>query len=267
MRRLFEYGPILNQVMDFMAKDVHFESTPSLEEVFREHPRLIVALNHGTPLSWLPAVSLLASRACEFGGGDRVPLGVMDRTFFQIPVVRELAHLLTQAERAFSYNELSERFSERGDIDLVVFPEGSNCFFGEPQEIQEFRSPKFVELAIRTGVPILIGVHSGSEKWARALRIPEEMVDHLRILPQFAFDFIEKRVRKTGLFVLPLLPMPMEKFAMRVELYSPALKFEELSSDPGIRTTQVQEEAERVRDRMRAILEEIRLKEDSRPPI
>ena len=258
VRRLSEYEPILSQLLTMMAKDTSFEAVPSLNDVFSRHPRVIVVLNHSTPLSWLPSVALLAIHACARGCGDRVPMGVMDRFFFQIPFLREVAQLITQVERPLSFRELCERFEDKGDIDLVLFPEGSNCFFGHPEEIQEFRSPKFVELAVRTGAPILIGVHTGSEAWARALPVPDEFMQHLKLLPRFAFDFLEKRVRKSGLFVLPLLPVPMEKFSMRTELYRPRLKFEDLASDAIERAGQIRVEAERIRARMREMLLELR---------
>lgn len=250
MRCLAEYEPLMSQAMELMAKETHFTSSPPLGEVFRRYPRLIVAVNHGSPLSWLPAVALLATNACARGGGSRVPLGVMDRAFFHIPIVRELARMLTQTDRPITFEELAKRFSERGDIDLVVFPEGSNCFFGRPDEIQEFRSPKFVELAIRTGAPILICVHYGSEKWAWPIKVPGDLVDHLKVLPQVVYDFLEKRIRQTGLFALPLPPFPMEKFVMRAELYEPRLKERDLSDDPVVRKMQICQEADRIRAKM-----------------
>lgn len=258
VRCLAEYEPLMTQAMELMANETQFECNPPLGEVFQRYSRLIVAINHGTPLSWLPAVSLLATNACARGGEKRVPLGVMDRAFFHIPFVRELARLLTQTDRPFTFEELAQRFSERGDIDLVVFPEGSNCFFGRPEEIQEFRSPKFVELAIRTESPILVCVHYGSEKWARTIRVPGELVDHLKVLPQFIFDFLEKRIRQTGLLALPMPPLPMEKFVMRAELYHPKLGYQDLSNDPVERKSQIRQEAERVRAKMREMLERLK---------
>jgi len=258
VRCLADYEPLMSQAMELMAKETRFTCHLPLGDIFQRHSRLIVAINHGSPLSWLPAVALLATNACARGGGSRVPLGVMDRAFFHIPIVKELARMLTQTEQPITFEELAQRFSERGDIDLVVFPEGSNCFFGRPDEIQEFRSPKFVELAIRTGAPILICAHYGSEKWAWPIKVPGELVDHLKVLPQVVYDFLEKRIRQKGLFALPLPPLPMEKFVMRAELYHPRLKERDLSQDPVVRKMQISQEAERVRAKMREMHERLK---------
>jgi len=258
VRCLAEFVPLMSQAMELMAQETCFESRPPLNEVFQKYPRLIVAINHGSPLSWLPAVALLAKEAFADGGGDRIPLGVMDRAFFHIPFVRGLAQLLTQTDYPLTFEELERKFTEMHGIDFVVFPEGSNCFFGHPDEIQEFRSPRFIELAVRTGTPVLVCVHYGSEKWARALTVPDEWVDHLKFLPQCVYDFVEKRVRQTGLFALPMPPLPMEKFVMRAELYRPVLRLEDLAHDPGARNEQIREEAERVREKMREMYESLK---------
>jgi hypothetical protein len=256
-RRLADYEPVLSQILRLIAKKTDFQSRPPFSEVLSDHPRLVVAISHSTPLSWLPAGALLAAHACARGGGQRVPMGVMDRTFFQIPFLKELAHLITQSERPLSFFELTERFERAETADLVVFPEGSNCFFGNPEEIQEFRSPKFVEIAIRTKCPIYIVVHRGSEQWAKTIPVNDEQIQKLDVLPGFVYEFLERRLRRTGLFALPVIPKPMEKFDMLGELYQPALTLEDLSDDPAERHEQIRAEAEKVRSRMRDLLAEL----------
>jgi hypothetical protein len=261
-RRLADYEPILSQIMRLIAKKTDFRSRPPFSDVLARNPRLVVAISHSTPLSWLPAGALLAAHACARGGGQRVPMGVMDRAFFQIPFVKEMAQLITQSERPLSFFELTERFEKAETADLVVFPEGSNCFFGHPDEIQEFRSPKFVEIAIRTKCPIYIVVHRGSEQWAKTIPVNEEQLAKLDVLPDFVYEFLERRLRKTGLLALPVLPKPMEKFEMLGELYQPSLLLEELSEDPAERHDQIRNEAEKVRTRMRELLVELAAEKD-----
>ena len=258
MRKLSDYEPVLASLMRLLARDTAFEAQPGLPDIFAAHPRLIVAMSHGSPLSWIPSVSLLALSSCAAGAGHRRPMGVADNFFFQVPILKDLVAYFTQTSRPLSYAELSERFAEVGDIDLVLFPEGSNCFFGPPDEIQEFRSPKFVELSVRTGAPVLICVHSGSEKWAKAIPVPEEVMEHLPHLPRFAYEFLQKRLKKTGLLSLPLLPTPMDRFEMRCELFTPALAKSELSDDMDERRGQLLIESEKIRSRMRQILVEMR---------
>lgn len=257
MKTLRSYEPILSQLMQLMARETRFRAKPSLSEIIAEHPRLIVAMSHGSPLSWLPAACLLTAHVCARGGGGRRPIGVMDRFFFHVPGLKRMAHALTQTSRSLSLFELSQCVESGECSDIVVFPEGSNCFFGRPDELQEFRSPKFVELAIQYDMPILVCVHRGSEAWARAIEVKDEVIEQLDLLPKFVFDFLESRLRRTGLFALPLLPKPMDCFEMRVELYTPLLSKKDLFEDPIERREQLRAEAERVRASMQRMLAEI----------
>ena len=243
--------------MRVIAKDTRFECRPGLGEVLRENPRLVIALNHSTPLSWLPAVSLLCAHAAARGGGHRRPIGIMDNFFFHVPFIRDIAAAITQHEKPLSFFELADRFEKLGDIDLVLFPEGSNCFFGNFAEVQEFRSPRFVELAIRAGAPILIGAHLGSERWARSVAFPESWVDQLALLPGAIHHFLERRLRSTGKLVVPLVPKPMERFELLCELYHPRLQKEDLSEDEAIRREQIREEAALVHAKMTSLLREL----------
>ena len=257
MKHLEDYEPILAQALRLSARQTSFVSTPGLAQILDENPRLVVAINHSTPLSWLPAIALLVVNSCARGGGKRQPMGVMDRFFFQVPFFRELAALITQSENPLTFRELIEKFENQRQFDLVVFPEGSNCFFGKPEIVQEFRSPKFAEISIRTGTPILIVAHKGSENWATSFTVPEVIIDKLKLLPQFAADFLERRLRETGKIVIPLWPAPMQKFSMACELYTPLLRFEDLSREPEERRSQVTVESERARVRMQSLLDSL----------
>ena len=250
MRKLADYETPLRKVLTLMMKARSFHCSPSLSEIFAENSRLIVAMSHGTPLGWLPSVALLGVEALESGGKARIPMGVMDNFFFHVPLIRDLAQWITQTERPVSFADLSERFLNRGDIDLIIFPEGSNCFFGPPDEIQDFRSSRFVELSIVSGAPILICAHRGSENWSLTVPVSKDSVGKLDFLPDGVRGFLEKRLLKTGLLTLPLWPAPIERFEMRCELYRPQLTAVNLSSEPEMRRQQISEESQRVHEKM-----------------
>jgi hypothetical protein len=258
MRRLSDYEPFTSGLLSLMARETRFKSRPRLDQVLAEEPRLIVVFSHSSPLSWLPAPCLLTAHACARGGGARTPVAVMDKFFYSVPPLRWLAEWVSQNEKLLTFEELVERFQSIDRGDLVVFPEGSNCFFGPPEEIQEFRSPRFMELAIRTRTPLLTVVHRGSESWGLKLKVSadqyEQMVEHWK-LPEFAQKFLGDRLKRSGLLVLPWLPKPMPRFAMLADLYRP--RELELSNDVEIRRLQVAEEAERVRAHMREQLREL----------
>lgn len=257
MKHIRDYEPILSHIMLSIAKETRFRCRPSLAKVLEENPKLVIAFNHASPLSWLPAVSLLCAHVTARGGGSRIPMGVMDKIFFSLPGIKKLAHQITQTERPLGFSELHDAFLKGNVTDVIVFPEGSNCFFGRPEELQPFRSPKFVELAIRARAPILVCVHRGSERWAQALPIKEEIIEKLDLLPKFAYDFLESRLKRTGLFTLPLFPKPMERFEMLCEVYQPTLKEEDLSHDLNERRAQIKSEADKIHQKMESMLAEL----------
>jgi 1-acyl-sn-glycerol-3-phosphate acyltransferase len=257
MNSLKDFEPFLSPLLHSMSEDTEFVCRPNLAELLQDNTNLVLAISHATPLSWLPAISLLTVNACARGGGARKPLGVMDRLLYRIPGLSKVAKFMGQTEAPKSFDELVDHLSRSEQTDLVVFPEGSNCFFGEPDQVQEFRSPRFVEIAVRLNLPILVCVHRGSESWARALPVAPQLMMGLGFLPPVASDFLTERLMRSGQFTMPVLPRPMKKFRMLCELYRPELKLLELAENDDERRTQLEEESERIRIKMKELLDEL----------
>jgi hypothetical protein len=251
------YEPFLSQLMLLLVKHTRFRSRPGLAEILEQNPRLVVVFNHSTPLSWLPAIALLTAHACARSGGARRPMGVMDRFFYSIPGLRMLAHQISQSDRPLSFHELIAKFRASHGSDIVIFPEGSNCFFGDPAVVQPFRSPRFVELAIRSETPILLCAHRGSESWARAIPVDAKWTDKLDLLPSFLSNFLGARLRATGLLALPMLPKPLDHFEMVCELYQPTISESDLDADSEKSREQIRHEADRVHAKLESMLAEI----------
>lgn len=251
------FEPYLTKAMTFIAHRTRFRSRPGLAEILAEHPRLVVVFNHSTPLSWLPAIALLTAHTCARGGGSRRPMGVMDRFFFSVPGLRAIAHQLTQSDRPLGFEELIAKFRSLQGTDIVIFPEGSNCFFGDPTDVQPFRSPRFVELAVRSGTPILLCAHRGSEKWAHPVHVDPAVTSAIDLLPQLISDFLGKRLRESGVLTIPTIPTPLDHFEMLCELYVPTLKESDLDADQEKARAQIAEEADRVHAKLESMLAEI----------
>lgn len=200
--------------MSLVAVDTQFECRPALSRILEIYPRLIVVFSHSAPLSWVPAPCLLTAHVVARGGGRRRPIAVMDRFFYSVPGVREVAKFVAQSDRPLSFRELISHFENLKTADLVVFPEGSNCFFGEPSELQPFRSSRFIQIAVETKTPLLLCVHRGSEKWGRSLKLPQAIAS-------FFARTISPRFESRGRLTIPLWPARMKRFSMLCELYQP----------------------------------------------
>ncbi len=253
LRRLSDYEPLTNAILKFVAKKIFFTSDVSLDSVLADHPRLIVVFNHSSPLSWVPAPCLLTAQLAARGGGARTPIAVMDRFFYSVPGLRKVAQFITQSEVPLRFEDLVERYQTLGTADLVVFPEGSNCFFGDPNVLQPFRSDRFVEIAMRTRTPLLLCVHRGSEEWGKNIPMNEDIAATISELPlpTFARKFLGDRI-KSG-FTVPLLPKPMAQFSMYAKVYSP--RFSEADENQSVEwRSLVSSEALRVHEEMRSML-------------
>ena len=250
VRRLSDYNEFLTAVLKSVTENVEFRCSPPLSEIIK-NPRLVVILNHATPLSWIPAIGLLTSEFVKAGGGDRKPLGIADKWLFSNPLTRPLAQYLTQCDRHLNFEELIEKFHSEDHADLALMPEGANTFFGDNFQIQKFRSPKFIEIAVRSEAPLLIVVHKGTENWSLPLQLPVEWAQYVLPFSQF----FGQRLQNAEPINIPLIPHKIPRFAMACELYRPDLKIADLNQDPVARMVQLGEEAEKIRAVMNRLLD------------
>jgi hypothetical protein len=263
LRRLSDYEPLTNAVLKLVAKKTAFHTDVPLDEMMSRHPRLIVAFNHASPLSWIPAPCLLTAQLAARGGGSRRPIAVMDRFFYSLPGLKDVAKFITQSDRPLRFEELVQHFEELGTADLVVFPEGSNCFFGDPMSLQPFRSDRFVEIAMRTNTPILLCVHRGSERWGINVPLTENLTTKISELPlpSFVQKFIGNRLKENGGLTVPLPPTPMAQFSMYTRIFYPQVPNDLSRSQADFSShewrEQVSIQASKVHQEMRSMLDHL----------
>lgn len=252
MKALKDYQPFLSSIFKMIVEEAEFEARDPLAEVIR-NPRLVVVLNHSTPISWIPPICLLAEKICQSGGGDRIPRGIVDKFFFGIPILRVVAEQLTQSDRPQTFEEILESFKKNEQTDMVVFPEGAMTFFGDVRKVQPFRSPKFLEIAIRTQAPILLAVHRGTEEWNTLFPIPKEVTPYIRMVS----TFFGRKMDEEQYLNLPINLKKVAKFSMVTKLYVPELYESDLSGDATERKEQIATEAEKIREVMQDLFDEL----------
>jgi hypothetical protein len=248
-RRLSDYAEFLLALHQSIIEKTEFSSNPPMYEIMKE-PRLVVAINHATPLSWLPAMSTLALEAGQTGGGDRIPMGVVDRWFYSNPLTQFAAGYFSNSRLPQSFDELLADFSKAERKDLIVFPEGANTFFGDVHDVHEFRSSRFVEMAIRARCPILIVAHKGSEGWSFPFQVPPEWIAYIMPFSKF----FGEGLLKAKAINFPAIPWKIPVFQMKCELYWPRLQESDLLPDIESCKAQIHEEAKQVRQMMSDLL-------------
>lgn len=251
-RNLSDYSPIMKVLLKAICEKWDFTSDPPMTDLMR-NPRLIVAFNHSTPISWIPAMALLAVEASKNGGADRVPRGIVDRFFYSNPLTLQIAKYITQSDKPLNFEELVHSFKDQTRSDLVIMPEGANTFFGDLLKIQDFRSSRFIELSILCQAPVLLAVHRGSEIWAQNVKVPKS----LGSLTSIVSPFFGRKIHEHENINIPIPYQRISSFRMKCELWVPPLYESDLSSDPHHRKQQISELAEQVKDRMQEMFDSI----------
>jgi len=169
-----DYTEMIDRVLEARVGEVTIAvGRDVLQHALREIPRVVVIANHGPP--HVPLVGMCAVGRCmnELGHGDRRPLSIAFRAFYRVPGIRQFFARLTQLPEPLPFEGILQHFETQGFTDLCVIPEGQNCVFGHPGDIRQFTSPRFVEMAARLDVPILVAVGVGMEPWAREVPLPD----------------------------------------------------------------------------------------------
>lgn len=252
MKKLGEYQGFLSALLRSTVQEFEFEANEPLEQVMKT-PRMVVVLNHSTPISWIPPICLLTEKACAAGGGDRLSRGVPDKFLYTNPITRPLAEYISQSSTPQSFEELLEQFLSQERTDLVIFPEGAMTFFGDINQIQPFRSPRFIEIAIRAGAPIFLCVHRGTEEWNMRLPLPLELVRTVSVFSKF---FGEK-LQQDSQINLPLNLGKVRRLRMRTKLYVPKLYASDLAGEALERRQQIAAEAEDLRAVMQEMFDDL----------
>ncbi|WP_369600190.1 hypothetical protein AAIA72_10065 [Hahella sp. SMD15-11] len=261
MRTLYDYEVFQALTRTLMLGRVSLSpESEDLTTLLGRHPRLVVALNHGPMLGPLAGLVAMSDLFCRHGGADRRPFGITWRQFYRIPVARQIFSYLTQVDHAIDFNEALQLLRSGEATDCVIMPEGQNCNFGDNRHIQPFLSPRFLELAIRAQVPVLIGVHHGSQAWERVVTVNDRVLAALGWLP----DSMRHRLQESRQLSLPALPRPLDEVRMTFRLYRPRLTERKLSHDKAVRSRQLWQEALEVRSLMEDMLQALARPEASR---
>lgn len=253
MRPLERDRPLFARILrTFVARTTRAVGRDVLAAALRDHPSLVVVLNHGPAHAPLLPLAALALSVLEEGGGDRRMLGVTFRGLYAVPGLRRLAERLTQADSPPSFEELVRALESGRCTDVVIMPEGQNCVVGDPSELKPFASPRFAELALRTGRPVLLAVHHGTERWATRVPIPSRIPLHR--VASLVSTSLAREVRRQGALALPVSVGRLPELRLAFALHVPSLSssaFAELA--PEERTRRVAAEAETIHAEMRAL--------------
>ncbi|MFD2229512.1 hypothetical protein [Alkalimarinus sediminis] len=255
MRSIKDFSIAAGAMTKMLAKKISFHpASDDMAEILVKYPKLVVALNHGPMLGPLASTITINKLYKENGGADRIPLVIMWRLFYQIPLYKYAMQYMTQVDRGLNFDEFLQKMENEGFTDLLVKPEGENCNYGNGLDIQPFLSPRFIEFSLRLNTPILVVVHQGSENWAKMIPVSKHLDPILKYLPKKSFD----RLKETRTFSAPLFTSRLNNLKVMYKLYQPTITFDDLGDDLTQRKQLLSAEADKVRTLMQSMVDELK---------
>ena len=253
MRTVKEFASFSGFLRSYLVKEVsQHPSSDDLTKILREHPKLVVAMNHGPMSGPLAGAVGVFNQYFKHGGADRKPVMVAWRGFYRVPVIRKFVGYMSQVNKPLNLNGFIRRLTNNQATDVFVMPEGENCSFGNGLDIEPFLSPRFIEIALKADVPILISVHVGSELWSNIIKVDKRFDPLFKLFPEKSFERIQESRRiNWSLSTRKKIP----ELQMCFRLYKPNMTLADLHEPGG--KQKLQQESDTVRKIMQSMVDDI----------
>ncbi len=225
-------------------------SSDDLESILAQYPKLVVAMNHGPMAGPLAGSIAMMDQYSKSGGLQRKPVIIAWRGLYKMPLFKYIVRYMSQVKTPPNLDGFVKKLTEEGFTDVFVMPEGENCSYGNGLDIEPFLSPRFVELALKAGTPILIAVHTGSEAWSNIIPVSEKLDPVLKVLPEKTYQRL-KETRQVNF--APVVFRSLPEIQVSFKLYKPQITLADLDS-PNARDL-LQQESERVREIMQSCVD------------
>lgn len=259
MVRFDEFDTILRLCRRLFIKNVHFRDGLPWEEYLRTEKRALIVVNHGPiigPFLWVIA---LFPRIVDLGYGHLRYSAIAHPIIRNLPLFERVVGFEQRKGDRLRTTDYVELFKTDQLNILSVAPEGEYSLYGNGVDIQPFRSPRSLEIALRGDCRIVLAVCRGLEHWQRNISIREDWRKRLVKVLALKIPFLDKlderalesaeRLSISGFFGR------IPDVYVASELYEPELKVEDLAEHRATRDEQLWREAERMRGEMIRMLD------------
>jgi hypothetical protein len=262
MVRFDAYDSLLRGLQRLCIGEVRFKDGFPWETYFQSEKRALIVANHGPIIGPLVWVMALFPRINDLGYGHLTYSAIAHPIIRNIPIFANMVGFEKKKKgerlRTADYIELFRS----GRLNLLsVAPEGEYALYGNGVEIQPFRSPRSLDIALEADCRIILLVGKGFERWQRNLSIKEPWRKQLARRVALTIPFLDKldeealeRARQISISgVFGRIPT----FSIASEIYEPKLTATTLAKDRNSRDKQLWDEAHRIRQAMKRMLAEL----------
>lgn len=248
----------------FFIKKVHFIDTFSWKEHLSSGKKTLLVINHGPPHGPLAFFCSMVPFIDDLGFGNITFSGVPHPVLYRLPGLFRQFKLPVKKRGRYSVDDYVKAFKQH-DLDaLVVAPEGEYCLYGNGIDIQPFRSPRSIEIALRADCEIILAMGKGFEIWQKNISIESPLrkiaIRTLALPPAPFLKLDTEQLEKADNFSLQMHPRRIKNFYIYSKKYKPILKPEELSEHEEEKREQLRVEAERMRGEMQSMVDELKEK-------
>jgi hypothetical protein len=262
MVRFDEYDSVLRACQRLFIGKVHFLDGFPWKKYFETEQRALIVANHGPIIGPLVWVMALFPRIADLGFGHLTYSAIAHPIIRNIPIFARMVGFEKQRGKRLRTADYVELFKEGRLNILSVAPEGEYALYGNGVDIQPFRSPRSLEIALEADCRIILVVGKGFERWQRSVSIEEgwrkRLVKWMAVKIPFLDKLDEGALENAAQFSISGLFGRIPDFYVASEVYEPELTAAMLAEDRATRDNQLSAEAARMRLQMIRMLDGIR---------
>lgn len=262
MIRFDEYDTLARLLRRLLIRNVHFRDGFVWEDTFAREPRALFVASHGPllgPIAWAAA---LFPRIVDLGFGHLQFSAIAHPVIRNVPIFARMVGFERRGNarlRAADYVELFES----GQLNILsVAPEGEYCLYGNGVDIQPFRSPRSLEIALLAKCRVVLAVARGLEHWHRSLsiesRLRKRVVGQVMRRVPFVDRLHEEALEEANHLSISGVYGRIPDLYVATELYEPELRVTDLAQDRASRDEQLRVEGERMRRQMMRMVDSLR---------
>ncbi|MBT3219814.1 MAG: hypothetical protein HN348_12050 [Proteobacteria bacterium] len=254
MVRFDEYNTLIRVCRRLFIRNVHFRDGMPWDDYFKTESKALIVASHGPiigPFLWVMA---LFPRIVDEGYGHLTYSAISHPLIRNIPVFARMVGYEKRGGRRLRTDDYIALF-ESGKLNILsVAPEGEYSLYGNGLDIQPFRSPRSLEIALRANCRIVLMVACGFERWQRNVSIGSGRRKRLTKAIGLRIPFVNKldeqaleaahQLSVSGMFGR------IHDIYIASELYEPELTAADLAGDRATRDEQLWVEANRMRQQM-----------------
>lgn len=262
MVRFDAYDRFLRVCQRLFIGQVHFFDGFPWAEYFETEQKALIVANHGPIIGPFVWVTALFPRIVDLGYGHFTYSAIAHPIIRNIPIFARMVGYEKRGDKRLRANDYVQLFEEGRLNILSVAPEGEYSLYGNGVDIQPFRSPRSIEIALEADCRIILLVGMGFERWQRTVAIDSgwkrRMVKRLALEIPFLDGIDEEALEDAAHLSVSGVFGRIPDFSVASEVYEPELTREMLARDRAARDQQLWAEAARMRERMVTMLDNMR---------